>query len=243
VFNSSNAVNVGEQVRVRGTVTEFNSSGTLLTELTNVNGFALCSTGNSVTATEVSLPVTAFSDFERYEDMLVHFSQTLTANETFTLARFGEVRLAANGRLYTPTAVTTPGSAAATQEDLNQRRSFVLDDGDNQQNIDPTIHPVGGLSASNTLRSGYTTDNLTGIFEQRFGDYRLQPLGPVPFTAANPRAAAPEPVGGNLKVASFNVLNFFNGDGLGGGFPTSRGANTQFELDRQKAKESARSRR
>ena len=47
----------------------------------------------------------------------------------------------------------------------------------------------------------------------------------------------PTPVGGNLKVASFNVLNFFNGDGLGGGFPTSRGANTQFELDRQKAKE------
>ena len=44
-------------------------------------------------------------------------------------------------------------------------------------------------------------------------------------------------MGGNLKVASFNVLNFFNGNGLGGGFPTARGANTQFELDRQKAKE------
>ena len=40
-----------------------------------------------------------------------------------------------------------------------------------------------------------------------------------------------------MKVASFNVLNFFNGDGLGGGFPTPRGASSQFELGRQRAKE------
>ena len=57
------------------------------------------------------------------------------------------------------------------------------------------------------------------------------------MTHTNPRPPAPAPVGGNLKVASFNVLNFFNGDGLGGGFPTARGANTPFELDRQKAKD------
>ena len=33
-----------------------------------------------------------------------------------------------------------------------------------------------------------------------------------------------------------NVLNYFNGDGTGGGFPTARGAETPFELDRQEAK-------
>ena len=71
----------------------------------------------------------------------------------------------------------------------------------------------------------------------RFSNYRIQPVGPISWDHTNARTAAPEPVGGNLKVASFNVLNFFNGNGLGGGFPTARGANTQFELDRQKAKE------
>ncbi len=35
---------------------------------------------------------------------------------------------------------------------------------------------------------------------------------------------------------SFNVLNYFNGDGQGSGFPTSRGADTPFELERQQAK-------
>ena len=33
-----------------------------------------------------------------------------------------------------------------------------------------------------------------------------------------------------------NVLNYFNGDGLGGGFPTARGAETPVELDRQEDK-------
>ena len=74
----------------------------------------------------------------------------------------------------------------------------------------------------------------------RFGLYRLQPVGPISFDHTNPRTAAPAGVGGNLRVASFNVLNYFNGDGLGGGFPTARGANTFAELERQRAKESQR---
>jgi predicted extracellular nuclease len=37
-------------------------------------------------------------------------------------------------------------------------------------------------------------------------------------------------------VASFNVLNYFNGDGTGGGFPTSRGADSLAEFTRQQAK-------
>ncbi len=41
---------------------------------------------------------------------------------------------------------------------------------------------------------------------------------------------------GTLRVASFNVLNYFNGDGRGGGFPTARGATTPAEFERQRAK-------
>ena len=172
--------------------------------------------------------------------MLVSFSQTLTATEVFNLGRFGEVSLA-TGRLYTPTAITTPGAAAIAQEDLNDRSRIVLDDGNNQQNIDPTRYPQGGLSASNTLRVGDTLPGLTGVMDYRFSVYRIQPVGPISFNHTNPRPAAPPSVGGNLRVAFFNVLNFFNGNGSGldgaaGGFPTSRGANTLFEFNRQKAK-------
>ena len=40
----------------------------------------------------------------------------------------------------------------------------------------------------------------------------------------------------DLKLASFNVLNYFNGDGAGGGFPTARGAKTPADFKRQRTK-------
>ncbi len=233
VFNASFAVSAGDLVRVRGTATELSG----LTEITSVNAVSICSTGASVPATAVSLPVANVSDLERYEGMLVSFDQTLTATEVFTLGRFGEVSLSGVGRLYTPTAITTPGAAAIAQLAQNNRSRIVLDDGNNLQNIDPTLYPQGGLSASNTLRVGDTLAGLTGVMDYRFNTYRIQPVGPITFLHTNPRTPAPAPVGGNLKVASFKVINFFNADGLGGGFPTPRGATTLFEFQRQLAKE------
>ena len=234
---SSATVAVGAVVRATGRVTEFTSSNSSLTEIASITSVKACPYGATVTPTTVTLPVPSLTYFERYEGMLVTFTQVLTVTETFGLGRFGEVRLSANGRLYTPTALTTPGAAAIALEAQNQLRSFVLDDGSNLQNSDPVLYPNGGLSAGNTLRSGYTVDGLTGVFDQRFGSYRMQRVETATFEATNLRSAAPAAVGGNTKVASFNVLNFFNGDGQGGGFPTSRGANTSFEFERQKAKE------
>jgi hypothetical protein len=70
-----------------------------------------------------------------------------------------------------------------------------------------------------------------------FGVYRILPTATPNFVHSNPRPAAPTiDAAANLKIASFNVLNFFNGDGLGGGFPTARGANTPSEFTRQKNK-------
>ena len=226
-------VNAGDVVRARGTVQE--SAG--LTRITSVNAILVCATGATMPATSVSLPVADVNDLERFEGMLVTFDQTLTATEVFNLGRFGEVSLSGVGRLYTPTAVTTPGAAANALAMQNNRSRIILDDGNNQQNIDPTRYPQGGLTASNTLRVGDTLPSLTGVMDYRFSNYRIQPVGPLSFDHANPRTAAPDGVGGNLKVATFNVLNFFNGDGLGGGFPTPRGANTSAELARQRAKE------
>jgi predicted extracellular nuclease len=227
------AVSVGDIVRVRGRVTEFSD----LTELTSVSALVVCSSGEIVPAAAVTLPVANVTDLERFEGMLVNFDQTLTATEVFSLGRFGEVSLSGAGRLYTPTAVAAPGAAALAVLAQNNRSRIILDDGDNRQNIDPTLYPQGGLSASNTLRVGDTLASLSGVMDFRFGNYRIQPVGPITWIHSNPRTAAPAPVGGNLKVASFNVLNFFNGDGMGGGFPTARGANTPFELQRQLAKE------
>jgi predicted extracellular nuclease len=223
----------GDVVRVRGPVTEFSG----LTEVSPVRRIIVCSSGASVSPATVDLPVDAFDELESVESMRVDLDQTLTVTEVFNLGRFGEVSLSGTGRLPNPTNVVAPGPAAVALEDLNDRSRIILDDASNFQNVDPTLYPQGGLSASNTLRVGDSVDGVAGVLEERFGGYRIQPVGAIEFDHDNPRTAAPEAVGGNLRVASFNVLNFFNGDGMGGGFPTPRGATNLAELQRQLAKE------
>ncbi len=237
VFDNVNPASAGDIVRVTGRVTEFTTGGTPLTELTAVSQFAICGSGAQVTPTPVTLPVATLADLERYEGMLVTFPQALTVTGNFTLGRFGEVELSVNGRQWIPTHVAAPGAPALAQQDLNDRSRIVLDDASGSQNIDPIRHPAGGLSASNTLRAGDTVQGpLSGILDHRFGTYRVQPLGPVSFVATNPRTGVPGVGAATLKVASLNVLNYFNGDGFGGGFPTSRGANTPAEFVRQRDK-------
>ena len=240
---------VGDQVRIKGRVIEFTTSGVTLTELTNLNNLVVCATGQTVTPASVSLPFSSLTFAERWEGMLVHIDQELSVTETFTLGRFGEAVLSSGGRLITPTNVVAPGAPAIAMQAANDRNRIVLDDGDNRQNLDPTLYPTGGLSANNTLRIGDTTQGGTFVLEQRFGVYRLQPTATLPtFQATNPRPASPGAVGGSLKVASMNVLNYFttldSNPGSGNGpdicGPTGglecRGANTAFELDRQRAK-------
>ena len=141
-------------------------------------------------------------------------------------------------RLYQPTAVSEPGSLeAAARGEYNELARITLDDGRSSQNSDPARHPNGEVfTLENRFRGGDTVENATGVLDHTFGVYRVQPTEGAAYTRVNPRSEAPEDVGGSLKVASFNVLNLFNGDGAGGGFPTPRGADDAEEYERQLAK-------
>jgi predicted extracellular nuclease len=239
VFNTSTPVGIGDLVRVRGTAGEFSG----MTQLSTVTTTLTCSTGNPFFSSSVTLPVAALADWERYEGMHVTIGQELTVTEVFTLGRFGEVALSVGGRLENPTNDVDPGAAAIALQNLNDRSRILLDDGNNLQNIDPTFYPAGGLSASNTLRVGDSMTSLSGVLEFRFNVYRVQPVdtSSIVFNHTNARPASPTPVGGDLQVAAFNVLNYFNGNGTGldgaaGGFPTARGATNLFEFNRQRDK-------
>ncbi|WP_331343901.1 ExeM/NucH family extracellular endonuclease [Cellvibrio sp. UBA7661] len=229
---STSAVTVGDRVRVTGTVAETFQ----LTQLNNVSVTVCASNQTLPTAATISLPVTSLNAFENVEGMSVAIAQTLTVNETYQLGRYGQVLLA-NGRLQQPTNVVEPGAAANALQAQNNLNKLMMDDASNVQNPDPVIFPVPGLSADNTLRSGDTVANLQGVITYDFGVYRILPTATPNFVHSNARPLAPiTDAAANLKIASFNVLNFFNGNGSGGGFPTSRGANTAAEFARQKAK-------
>ncbi len=229
---STSAVNVGDRVRISGSVAE--TFG--VTQLASAT-VTVCASGQPLpTPANVSLPVASLDNFETIEGMSVAIPQTLTVNETYQLGRYGQVLLA-NGRLQTPTNIVEPGPAASALQTQNNLNKLMMDDASNLQNPDPVIFPAPGLSAENTLRSGDTVANLQGVITYDFGVYRLLPTSTPNFIHTNARPLSPiTDSAANLKIASFNVLNFFNGNGTGGGFPTSRGANTAAEFARQKAK-------
>ncbi len=231
-------VDLGDRVRVTGTPTEYQG----LTEIGSVRDVQRCAAGQlaDVTPTEVGFPADR-ADLEPLEGMRVSVPQRMTVTEVYGLGRYGEVALASGGRLMQPTAVAEPGAEAQAVQAANERRRIVLDDGSSRQNLDPTAYPQGGLSAGNTLRVGDSTTDLAGVMDYRFGDYRVQPgAEQVTFEATNPRPAGPDPVGGDVRVASFNVLNYFNGQPQGDfSDRANRGADNQAELDRQTAKEVA----
>jgi hypothetical protein len=230
-LGSAPPVSDGDAVEVDGLVTEYFG----LTELTNATVVTVPN-GATITPTTVTLPVADRTALERYEGMLVTLPQELTVTEVYNLGRYGEVMLAEGGRLFNPTNVITPGIPAQDLQEANDLRRLVLDDGSSESYPHPIPYPSPELSATNTLRVGYVVTDVTGVLSYGHDAYRLHPTQTPTFTPGNTRTAAPEPVGGSLQVASFNVLNYFNGDGQGGGFPTSRGADTYQEFLRQEAK-------
>jgi predicted extracellular nuclease len=211
VFNTSFPVNVGDKVRVRGTVTEFNG----LTEITSVSSTLACSTGNGLPAlVNVNLPVASLADFESFEGMLVRFPTELVIAEYFNYERFGELVIAlplsGETRPFTGTAIDEPGAPALARAAANSLRRITLDDGLNTQNPATLRHPNGDpFSLANRFRGGDTVQNAVGILTFAFDLYRVQPTAPADYVVVNPRPASPEPVGGNLRVAAMNTLNFF----------------------------------
>ena len=122
----------------------------------------------------------------------------------------GELVASFGGRLYAPTERAAPGDAAARIAADNLRRRIVL-----------ALPPD---AAQARWRSGSVIDGVTGLVEDREGAIRLRIDPPRRVRAA----ARPQPpkVTGDVRIASLNLENLFNGDGRGGGFPTARGAKT-----------------
>lgn len=234
VFNTSFPVSVGDVVKVSGTVAEFGSAPSTQTELTSVTYVTKLGTAALPAPAELTLPFATTTSAERYEGMRVILPQTLTVTNNFDLGRFGEIVLS-NGRLPTPTNIVPPGAPAIAQGVANFLNQIAVDDGLSAAYPHPTPYLADSAGRGLTRRTGSTATGVTGILDEKFGNYIIEPTAPIAFTDANPRGDPPA-VGGSLRVTLANVLNYFNGDGAGGGFPTSRGADTLAEFQRQRAK-------
>lgn len=251
VFGATTAGNVGDMVRVTGTVTEYKPSGATrsYTELTSVTAVTVTGSGYTIAPTNIQLPN---ADLANYEGMLVRFVGPLAVNGNSYLSDRGELVLS-NGRRETPTNRYRPGTPEAIAlARENAQNIVVLDDG-----IFTTPPQIPYLADDKTVRSGDTVNDLTGVLD--FGAiggggaaFKIQPTETPQISRTNARLDKPEVAPGNVKVASANVLNFFTtftdgtdvegrtGQGCKIGSSTSksncRGADSLAEFVRQRDK-------
>ncbi|AZG73639.1 ExeM/NucH family extracellular endonuclease [Shewanella livingstonensis] len=226
-------VNAGDRIRLQASVAEYQGT----TQLANITQFALCGTNQLLpVVASINLPIADNQQLERVEGMRVYFDQALVVNEVYNLGRYGEILLGSS-RHFIGTQVANPGADALAVTADNARDSIILDDGNTSQNPEVIVYPAPGLSADNTMRVGDNITALEGVMHYGFNQFRIMPTSLVNVIQSNPRQMAPEiVVDADLHIASFNVLNYFNGVGDGNGFPTARGADTITEFERQRAK-------
>ena len=151
--------------------------------------------------------------------MLVTVPATLTVSELFQQAQFGELELMADGRPYTFTQVAPPTKTGNDDflAALSLRR-LVLDDASDDTNDpivgdtdEPYFFPTPGLSAGNRVRAGDTITGLTGVMQWAFDQWRLRPVADwdYTFSPTNEWPSTAPKVAGRLRLAGFNVLNYF----------------------------------
>lgn len=254
---------VGKLVQISASVSEFRNQ----TQLSAITDFVVRGAAALPEPVRIALPVSDMGQWERLEGMRVEVASAtaggkLVVSDNRTLGRYGNVTLSADTPLAQYTEVNAPSVAGyAAYVQTLQRSQIILDDRSGAQN--PEFVPGRGglpLSASNTLRAGDGVDRIIGVLDQFFDaaasepyltSYRVQPTQTPQFMgAARPSAAELHQAVGaaTLKIASANVLNFFNLTGATSGssqvmFNTPlgnqqgiRGANSIAELDRQRAK-------
>ncbi len=248
-------VQPGQLVQVTATVAEFNTGAVgnpdtaahTVTELTGITGITLVGTGYTIAPVVLQMPLASADALEAVEGMLVTLNGPFTVQQNYFLGRYGELTLAAGPRLEMPTNKFRPGPQADAMNADNLRRTILLDDGNAGQNP----NPIPYLGVDGTVRAGDTTSTLTGVIDYGLttssntdpGAYKLHPLTAPTFARANPRTTGPEAVGGNLRIGSANVLNFFTtlNDGTNKCPPSNtaddcRGANSMLEFTRQRTK-------
>ncbi len=215
----------GESVEVTGQVTEFGGS-------TQIN-VALAADVVDVTA----LPAVAAFDVpwsaldsadekEEHEGELVAPQGAFTVTNVFNTNRFAEIGLAQGTTpLIQPTEVedAQTGDVAGVAAQ-NAARAITLDDGASTDFSPNTPNPgsqsqaLPWLTRGDAVRVGDAASlNDDLVLDYRNNLWKLQPKARVTgagasvatFTDSRPDNLAPENVGGDIRLATFNVLNYF----------------------------------
>jgi len=220
VFSSAaaSAVHVGDHVQVVGKVSEFNG----LTEIaptSTADVTVLATPAQAVKPAVVPLPASA-GQRESLEGMLVSLQGPFTVADNYSVNQYAEISLASGTEpLWQPTEVADPHDSAAIAAVVadNAARKVTLDDGATTNFFTTGKNtPLPWLTQDHQIRVGAPVSFTEPmVLDYRNALWKLQPTSQLtaasspPVSFGHTRTDAPGPVGGDVQIASFNVLNYF----------------------------------
>ncbi|WP_416397041.1 ExeM/NucH family extracellular endonuclease [Allohahella sp. A8] len=222
----------GTIVRVAGTVAEFFDR----TQLAEVSDVVDCAITAEASTVAIALPLQAEGSLESLEGMQVRVSD-LSVFDINNIWRFGEIGLS-NEIKRQPTDVYAPGTAEYTALVAANAQNQVYVEDTSSASFPAEISYYTQFSYDNTIRVGDKV-SAAGPLNFSFGKYKINPTEPVVVMGS--REPLPELQSGNLTIASFNVLNYFNGEVLADGtvtfdFAANRGAENVEAFELQQAR-------
>jgi predicted extracellular nuclease len=200
------AVAVGDEVVIQGLVSEIGDANNTITSLSELTGFRVCSSHQRLPSTRTRLPLTG-KQKESLEGMNITIETELVVTDNYRSLN-GQFTLSLDGILPNPTEVARPGRDARAQSAKNRQASI------NIQRLD---------SDSEAIPVGARIMGIAGVLGHDGRVLRLQNNEKLRHNIP-PIYAVPAPGENEIRVVGLNLLNYFNGDGKGGGFPTPRGA-------------------
>ena len=210
-------VRVGDHVEVTGKVSEFNG----LTEVTPAAASDVRQLGAAAAPRPAAIVIPrATEQREAFEGMLLAPQGDYTVADNYTLNQYAEIGLAAGTEpLWTPTEVADAQDteAIAAVEADNAARRITVDDGASLNFLSTAKDTaLPWLTRDREIRVGApATFDQPMVLDWRNNAWRLQPSAQLtaadtpPVRFGHTRTSAPLPTGGNVHVASFNVLNYF----------------------------------
>ena len=196
-------ITVGNVIRLYGSVTE--NFGMTTIEMDSDVVAEDCGASDDVMTTSISMPYE--EDLEALEGMLVSVTDA-TVTSTNSLWRFGEI-VVSDGVKRQPSDIAPPLSDAFAAAQTESEASLLTIEDNSGSQYPDAISFFPNFSYANTIRIGDTV-SASGPLNFSFGTYRINPTDVIAVTST--REDTPVVSEGNLSVATFNVLNYFNGD-------------------------------
>ena len=245
-LNAANpAVAIGDLVEVTGAVSEFN--GLTQVAVGSADAVTLVDDAAGLPVPAPLLTTAVGVEREALEGMLVAPTGTYLVSSNHQLGSFGTAWLNPGQLAVKSTEQVAAGTEATAIAATNRAARLLLDDGYSVQ-INNVAH-VGEqpyFAAGDVVRIGDVVEFPSAglILSFGFGDWRLQPAVPVTsngpadqiagFAASGERPLSPPAVGGDVRVAAYNVFNYFTT--LVSANPLARGARTEAQFAVQQSK-------